>query len=73
MADGPAGKFEPVTVKMFMGGTFHLGHPPTVAELRRAIQAMDQELAGWGDTTEIAEVWADDGAIRVTLKHGIHQ
>lgn len=66
-------KFSPSTVEVFMGGDFHLGQPKTVRGLRKVLADMDKELAGWGDDTEIAEVWTDHGKVLVTLKAGIAQ
>ena len=69
----PDAKFDHSTVEVFMGGDFHLGQPKTVGELRRILREVDQELSGWGDGTEISEVWATKGQIRVTLSEGIVQ
>lgn len=63
--------FQELTVEVFMGGDFHLGRPSTVGELRQRLREMEKELEGWGDTTEISEVWAAKNVIQVNLKHGI--
>ena len=57
----------------FAGGTFDLGRPRTVGELRGALAEMDKELAGWGDETVISEVHVHNGNIDVTLRDGIPQ
>lgn len=68
-----AGCFRECMVEVFMGGSFRIEQPRTVAELRRTLSEMDKELNGWGDETEIAEVHVHQGEINVTLKEGIPQ
>lgn len=64
-------EFTPSLIELFMGGDFQLGRPRNVGELRRTLQAFQDELAGWGDETEISEVHAAKGEIQVTLTKGI--
>ena len=68
-------RFDESYTEMFMGGDFDLGSPRTVGELRAALEAMDDELKGWGEDTEIAEIHLDqqDQKIRVLLDEGIVQ
>ena len=66
--------FKPDFVRTFTGGRFSFdGSYNTVADLRKAVQAMDAELAKWGDTMGLASVHLDrqNHAIDVTLKNGI--
>ncbi len=59
-------------MRTFVGGSFSLEGPRTVADLRRELQAMDAELSRWGDDLRVASVWLDRDrqTIDVTLETG---
>ena len=66
--------FKPDFVRTFTGGGFSFDASyNTVADLRKAVQAMDAELAKWGDTMGLASVHLDrqNHAIDVTLQSGL--
>lgn len=71
MADGL--KFTPLHIRAFMGGDFVIGQPKTVAALRKALREIDEELATWGDATEVNDIHLDSRKqnIQVNLKHGL--
>lgn len=67
-------KFVPEYMRMFVGGSFSLGQPRSVHELRETLRLMDEELKTWGEDSKIASIWLDRNKqeIQITLEGSVN-